>query len=104
MHILCGVSRRETCHNPRPLPHNSHGSRLPSSTGPATDPVRRRQLGQLARAKGPVERRLMRMRQTRRGLFDGGGRVEGGGGETKGGEAGTGLFQVGDESLALIQW
>lgn len=79
------------------------GNHLTTSTG-AVDPVRRRQLGQLARAKGPVERRLMRMRQTRRGLFRGGGAVEGSGGESKGGEGGAGPFEGGDESLALIQW
>lgn len=77
-----------------------HPTNFINSTGEA-DPVRRRQLGQLARAKGPVERRLMRMRQTRRGLFDGG---VGGGGEGKGDEGNAAAFKEGDESLALIQW
>lgn len=80
-----------------------HGNHLANSAG-AADPVRRRQLGQLARAKGPVERRLMRMRQTRRGLFKGGGATEASGGEVKGGETSAGSFEGGDESLALIQW
>eukprot|EP00903_Cladosiphon_okamuranus_P007182 g6974.t1 len=83
--------------------NSRHGNHLASSTG-AVDPVRQRQLGQLARAKGPVERRLLRMRQTRRGLFKGAGAAEGSGGESKRGEASAGSFEEGDESLALIQW
>lgn len=70
-----------------------------------SDPVRVRQLKQLARTKGPVERRLLRMRQTRRGLFQGAaaGRGRRDSWEAKGGdEADT--FEDGDESLALIQW
>lgn len=43
----------------------------------------------------------MRMRQSRRSLFDGG---VGRGGETKGDEENAAAFEEGDESLALIQW
>lgn len=44
------------------------------------------------------------MRQTRRGLFKGAGVVKRSGEEAKGGEAMSGSFEGGDESLALIQW
>lgn len=80
-------------------------------SGEGVDSIRRRQLGQLARAKGPVERRLMRMRQNRRGLFnreaEEKGRWETSGGEAKereGRRDAADIFKNGDESLALIQW
>ncbi|CAM9603690.1 unnamed protein product [Ectocarpus sp. 12 AP-2014] len=83
--------------------NSRHVHRLAGSPS-AADPVRRRQLGQLARAKGPVERRLMRMRQTKRGLLCGGRQTDGGVGEAKGDEHAVDSFEGGDESLALIQW
>lgn len=88
------------CLPPNTTSTGRHPNNFANSAGDA-DPVRRRQLGQLARAKGPVERRLMKMRQSRRGLFDGG---VGRGGETKGDDGNSAAFEEGDESLALIQW
>ncbi|CAM9427412.1 unnamed protein product [Discosporangium mesarthrocarpum] len=75
-----------------------------------SDPVRRRQLAQLARTKGPIDRRLLRMRRQRQGLFlrKGGYGRDGnrGLGDGKGweGKENENDFQDEDESLALIQW
>lgn len=66
------------------------------------DALRQRQLQQLARTKGPVERRLMRMRQTRRGLFRSAPSRSVDKEESKG-DYGS-MFEDGDENLALIQW
>ncbi|CAM9334375.1 unnamed protein product, partial [Phaeothamnion confervicola] len=75
-----------------------------AAAGEAQDPnVRRRQLAQLARTRGPVERRLLKMRMRSHHLFAGG--PGGGPGGYGGGEEEDGWdAEEGAEALALIQW
>jgi nephrocystin-4 len=64
-----------------------------SCSGPCGGIVRKRQTAQVARSKGPVERRLMRMRNHRNGLY---------GSSSHRDESGA--FEEDMESLALISW